>query len=161
MDEDLTLVERNKQLEANNAELLARNRSLEEQVDRLECAVLVLRDKCNELSGESADSSDLFMKKVLENIRAHFSESTFTVKVLADSLGVSLPTLYRRVKNVSLSELIRTARLEKAAELLPGGQYSVLEISELVGFNDVCSFRKRFVEYYGCLPSVYVATRKS
>lgn len=34
-------------------------------------------------------------------------------------------------------------------------KYSVLEISEMVGFNDPNTFRKHFIEQFGVLPSKY------
>ena len=34
-------------------------------------------------------------------------------------------------------------------------KYSVLEISDMVGFNDPNTFRKHFIEQFGVLPSKY------
>ena len=51
----------------------------------------------------------------------HLDDSTFEAKVLADSLNMSLPTLYRKIKqfsDCSILELTRTIRLKKAAELI-------------------------------------------
>jgi len=107
---------------------------------------------------ESAQPGNPFMNAVIKNIEKHLDDSTFEAKVLADSLNMSLPTLYRKIKqysDLSILELTRNIRLKEAAELLACQQYSVQEVAEMVGFNDTATFRKRFTEQYGVTPSQY------
>ena len=107
---------------------------------------------------ENTLSTNPFMDAVVKNIEKHLDDSTFEAKVLADSLNMSLPTLYRKIKqysDLSILELTRNIRLKKAAELLACQQYSVQEVAEMVGFNDTATFRKRFTEQYGVTPSQY------
>lgn len=107
---------------------------------------------------ENTLSTNPFMDAVVKNIEKHLDDSTFEAKVLADSLNMSLPTLYRKIKQYSdlcILELTRNIRLKKAAELLASQQYSVQEVAEMVGFNDTATFRKRFTEQYGVTPSQY------
>lgn len=139
--------------------------------------VEILRSKINSLMKKSDDMkryfsnsstasndeentlpSNPFMDAVIKNIEKHLDDSTFEAKVLADSLNMSLPTLYRKIKqysDLSILELTRNIRLKKAAELLASQQYSVQEVAEMVGFNDTATFRKRFTEQYGTTPSQY------
>ena len=105
---------------------------------------------------ENTLSTNPFMDAVVKNIEKHLDDSTFEAKMLADSLNMSLPTLYRKIKqysDLSILELTRNIRLKKAAELLASQQYSVQEVAEMVGFNDTATFRKRFTEQYGVTPS--------
>lgn len=107
---------------------------------------------------ENTLSTNPFMDAVVKNIEKHLDDSTFEAKVLADSLNMSLPTLYRKIKqysDLSILELTRNIRLKKAAELLASQQYSIQEVAEMVGFNDTATFRKRFTEQYGVTPSQY------
>lgn len=107
---------------------------------------------------ESTIPTNPFMELVVKNIEMHLDDSTFEAKVLADSLNMSLPTLYRKIKqfsDCSILELTRTIRLKKAAQLLATQQYSVQEVAEMVGFNDTATFRKRFTEQYNVTPSQY------
>lgn len=107
---------------------------------------------------ENTLSTNPFMDAVVKKIEKHLDDSTFEAKVLADSLNMSLPTLYRKIKqysDLSILELTRNIRLKKAAELLASQQYSVQEVAEMVGFNDTATFRKRFTEQYGVTPSQY------
>lgn len=111
----------------------------------------------SEKEGDSLPSNP-FMDAVIKNIEKHLDDSTFEAKVLADSLNMSLPTLYRKIKqysDLSILELTRNIRLKKAAQHILTQQHSIQEVSELVGFNDTATFRKRFTEQYGVTPSQY------
>ena len=89
------------------------------------------------------------MDAVISTIEKHLDDPSFEAKILADSLNMSLPTLYRKIKlysDSSILELTRMVRLKKAAELISMQRYSIQEVSEMVGFNDTATFRKRFTE---------------
>lgn len=111
------------------------------------------------VSSEDGENNDnVFMTTVIKTIEANLNDPKFEAKVLADSLNVSLPTLYRKIKmysDCSILELTRTVRLKKAAELILQNRFSIQEVSEMVGFNDTATFRKRFTEQYGVTPSFY------
>lgn len=114
--------------------------------------------------GEKAEKKDdsptsVFMDAVISTIEKHLDDPSFEAKVLADSLNMSLPTLYRKIKlysDSSILEITRSVRLKKAADLISMQRYSIQEVSEMVGFNDTATFRKRFTEQYGVTPSQYV-----
>lgn len=108
-----------------------------------------------------ATPGNMFMEAVIKTIEQHIDDPGFEAKVLADSLHISLPTLYRKIKlysDYSVLELTRTVRLKKAAELIGRQQYSIQEVAEMVGFNDLATFRKRFTEQYGVTPSAYLSS---
>ena len=124
-----------------------------------------------DLSGNQAENSNniitksdnAFMDSVIKIIEKHLDDPKFEAKVLADELYMSLPTLYRKIKqhsDCSILELTRTVRLKKAAELILTQRYSIQEVSEMVGFNDTATFRKRFTEQFGVTPSAYGQTRR-
>lgn len=73
-------------------------------------------------------------------------------------LNMSQPTLYRRVKlltNYTIIEFVRGVRLKRSAELLKSRQYNVQEVAEMVGYNDIPTFRKHFIDFYGTTPSTF------
>ena len=81
------------------------------------------------------------------------------MKKLAEMLNMSQPTLYRRIKqltNFTLIEVVRGVRLKRAAELLKSKKYNVQEAAEAVGYNDIPTFRKHFVDFYGVTPSAFM-----
>lgn len=113
---------------------------------------------------EEIAEKDLFMSRILTIIDENISNKEFSVKKLAESLNVSQPTLYRRVKqstSYSITELIRASRLRKAAEILRYHSHSIPEVAEAVGYNDAPTFRKHFIEYYGIAPHSFGSNQES
>lgn len=107
---------------------------------------------------EIETAGNIFMEKVVKTIEQHLDDPCFDAKFLADEMNMSIPTLYRKVKafsNCSILELTRSIRIKRAAELILQQRYSILEVCEMVGFNDMATFRKRFTEQYGVNPSQY------
>ena len=101
----------------------------------------------------------IFMQKVINVIEDNIANENFNVKILADTLCMSQPTLYRKVKehfHLTVTELIRKMRMNKAASLLAMRKYSILEITEMVGYNDYETFRKHFKSQFGVSASKYV-----
>lgn len=103
-------------------------------------------------------AGNVFMEKIMKTIENHLDDPCFDAKFLADEMSMSIPTLYRKVKafsNCSILELTRSVRIKRAAELISQQRYSIIEVCEMVGFNDMATFRKRFTEQYGVNPSQY------
>lgn len=117
-------------------------------------AVVAVPAPLNEIEA----AGNVFMNKIVKTIEEHLDDPCFDAKFLADEMSMSIPTLYRRVKafsNCSILELTRSVRIKHAAELILQQRYSIIEVCEMVGFNDMATFRKRFTEQYGVNPSQY------
>ena len=66
--------------------------------------------------------------------------------------------LYRKLKSLtgkSPNQAIRSFRLKRAAQLLESGQYNVSDVTYMVGYNDLKSFRDQFKKEFGVCPSGY------
>ena len=118
----------------------------------------ILQD--SNINDESKQSSQyIFMRKVINVIEDNIANENFNVKILADTLCMSQPTLYRKVKEhfqLTVTELIRKIRMNRAASLLAMRKYTILEITEMVGYNDYETFRKHFKSQFGVSASKYV-----
>lgn len=101
-----------------------------------------------------------FMQKVINAIEKNMQDVNLNVQMLADELCMSQPTLYRKVKECfqqTVTELIRKMRMNKAASLLVLQKYTIIEITEMVGYNDYETFRKHFKKQFGVSASQYVS----
>ncbi|MEJ5146058.1 hybrid sensor histidine kinase/response regulator transcription factor [Sphingobacterium sp. MYb388] len=99
-----------------------------------------------------------FLEKVIQAVEAHLLEEDFTVKVLAETMGMSHSNLYRQIKAISgksANEFIRYIRLRRAAQILITTKANVNESAYQVGFRDVKHFRQQFTKLFGCTPSEY------
>jgi DNA-binding response OmpR family regulator len=113
---------------------------------------------CENQSLEKNNMEDPLITKMIKLINDNIQNEDFSVKKLAEMLNMSQPTLYRKVKlltNFTLVEIVRGVRLKKAAELLKSKKYNVQEAAEAVGYNDIPTFRKHFVDLYGITPSAF------
>ncbi|MCW3786292.1 hybrid sensor histidine kinase/response regulator transcription factor [Plebeiibacterium sediminum] len=98
------------------------------------------------------------VKKIGNIIDEEIGNSEFNQTVLANKLGVSQMQLYRKVKENMQStpnELIRTTRIKKARMLLNKGNFTVNEVSFMVGFNDPKYFSRCFTKENGISPATY------
>ena len=117
------------------------------------------QDPTTDNEGDNENMEDPLVTKVLQLINENIQNEDFSVKKLAEMLNMSQPTLYRRIKqltNFTLIEVVRGVRLKRAAELLKSKKYNVQEAAEAVGYNDIPTFRKHFVDFYGVTPSAFM-----
>ncbi|MDO5040674.1 MAG: helix-turn-helix domain-containing protein [Peptoniphilus sp.] len=62
---------------------------------------------------------------------------------------------FKDLYKINYTDYIQEVRLSVAKDLLENSDYSILEVSEKVGFNDSFYFSKRFKERYGHAPYPY------
>ncbi len=111
---------------------------------------------CQSLSNESRISDCSYSGKVYSVIRKDLCRR-WELEDICCILYLSKTTLYRRLKeeNTSLSQLLTTARMAKAAHLLKHSYLSISSISDKCGFNSTSYFCKKFKDAYGFPPKVY------
>jgi AraC-like DNA-binding protein len=100
-------------------------------------------------------SGSLFLSRFREAVEARLEDSDLSVDDLAADMNLSRVQLYRKVKAVtgaSPVELLRTARLHRAYQLLLTTDKSVSEVAYTVGFTAPSYFTKCFKEEYGKVP---------
>ena len=96
-----------------------------------------------------------FVSRFREAVESRLSDSDLSVDDLAADMNLSRVQLYRKVKAVTGSspvELLRTARLNRAYQLLLTTDKSVSEVAYAVGFTAPSYFTKCFKEEYGKVP---------
>ena len=116
------------------------------------------QEQTNVTEGQEENTEDPLVSKIIQLINENIQNEDFSVKKLAEMVNMSQPTLYRKIKqatNFTLIEVVRGVRLKRAAELLKSKKYNVQEAAEAVGYNDIPTFRKHFVDFYGVTPSAF------
>lgn len=99
-----------------------------------------------------------FMAKVKVIIEENMFDPKFTVDMLASKCNMSRTAFYTKLKALTdqaPNDLIKNAKMKKAATLLKLNQYTIQEITEMVGFSDPKYFREVFKKYYGMTPTQY------
>lgn len=112
------------------------------------------------LNSEPADKEveDNFMQKIINITEQNLTNPKFGVDLLAEKLNMSTSTMRRYIKvysDLPINSIIRDVRLTKAASLIITQKYRVVEIAEMVGYNDISSFRTQFTKKFGISPSKF------
>jgi AraC-like DNA-binding protein len=104
---------------------------------------------------------DTLAERVRTLTAQHLRSGQLTMHWIARSLGLSSPTLRRRLEaeQVTYSAIVDEVRRQLAEREL-GGKRSVSEITFYLGFSSVSAFDRAFRRWYGILPTEY-RTRKS
>jgi len=141
----------------NKYELLLKVRnSIALQARLREKIRLELLKEAPKIDVQSADEK--FLLKVKETILSRLSDEQLSVESLAEEIALSRSQLLRKVTaltGLSVNGLIRTFRLQKAAQLLEQNWGPVTQVAYEVGFSNLSYFSKVFKEQYGVLPSEY------
>lgn len=130
-----------------------------ERLKRIYTKTLMLKQQESESGSDENNTTDDFIQQIIHVIEAHISDENFNVKMLADQLNMSQPTLYRKIKQrseLAAIDMIRSIRMSKAASLIMENRYTIQEIAEMVGYSDTRTLRKHFTEQFGVSPSKYM-----
>ena len=133
--------------------LLARVRNLIDSHQRLK---QFFGDRQTLAKEDVCDMDKDFVEKFKALIEAKMGDSNLNVEDLGKDMGLSRVQLYRKIKsltNYSPNELLRIARLKKAASLLASSDMTVAEIGYEVGFSSPSYFTKCYREQFGESPT--------
>lgn len=116
-----------------------------------------------EMGIEVVEDQDDFVQRFFKVITDNISNTDLDVDMICKELGVSRTNLYRKMKAVtplSPVELIRSKRLEVAAQLLTSSDISIFDVAIRTGFNSQAYFSKCFRTQFGCTPTEYITKHK-
>ena len=110
----------------------------------------------------SVSVDQAFLEKVVKTIETHFEDEQFSVESLGAHVNMSVSQLNRKLNALidqPPGQLIRSLRLQRAADLLGQKAGTVSEICYKVGFSDNAYFSRAFKKQFGCSPSEYTVTK--
>ena len=99
-----------------------------------------------------------FMEELYKLMEEELSNSELDVSRITKLLLISRTKLYYKIKGLTgetPSNFFRTYKLNRAAELLKGGKYTVSEIADLCGFSTQSHFSVVFKKQFGVTPTEY------
>lgn len=141
---------RQQELAARVRNLIALRRKLREKYST---ATVI---KPSEVEATSMDRD--FLKRVIAVIEANMTEEQFHAEALAREAAMSLSQLNRKLNALigqPAGHLIRSLRLQRAADLLAKKSGTVAEICYAVGFGDQANFTRSFKKQFGYSPLEY------
>lgn len=133
--------------------LVARVRNLLESRRQLR-QLFANGDVQQETRPQNADTR--FIDSFRRIVQERMSDADLSVETLGAEMGLSRVQLYRKIKALTGQtpvELIRTARLRRAEQLLAYGDKTVAEIAYEVGFSSPSYFTKCYKDFFGHTPN--------
>ncbi|MFR8836043.1 substrate-binding domain-containing protein [Bacteroides nordii] len=140
--------------------LLARIRNLIDSHQRLK---QFFGDRQTLAKEDICDMDKDFVEKFKTIIEEKMSDSGLNVEDLGKDMGLSRVQLYRKIKsltNYAPNELLRMARLKRAASLLASSELTVAEIAYEVGFTSPSYFTKCYKEQFGESPTEFLKRKR-
>lgn len=117
-----------------------------------------LLDSEKQPGGEIKPEHQKNVNPIIYKMKKYAEENIKEVSLdkLAQHLDLSanyLRNLFREETGTSFKQYVVSVRMERAKKLFEGNYYKVYEVSEMVGYKDVKSFRAVFKEHFGIVPS--------
>ena len=136
--------------------LLTRIRNLIESRQRMK---QFFGDRQTLAKEDICDMDKDFVERFKLLIEVKMGDSELNVEDLGKEMGLSRVQLYRKIKsltNYAPNELLRMARLKKAASLLASSDMTIAEVGYEVGFTSPSYFAKCYKEQFGESPTEFL-----
>ncbi|HZM13125.1 MAG TPA: response regulator, partial [Bacteroidales bacterium] len=101
---------------------------------------------------------DKLMKKVMEVMEQNINNADLTVEELVSGIGIGRSVFFKKLKSLTglaPIEFIREVRVKRAAQLIESGEYTISQVTYMVGCNDPHYFSRIFKQRFGMTPSEY------
>ncbi|MBQ6813197.1 MAG: helix-turn-helix transcriptional regulator [Methanobrevibacter sp.] len=155
------LIRSNERIDHVIGELYSVDNRIKESYFKLKCLELLLffsithfeKSANTPLSKSQAEIVEIVKNDLTENL-----ESQITIAQLAEKYGISKTTLKNCFKEVYGKPIIKWRkeyRLDYACRLIDEDEFTISEISKMVGYSSPSKFTQAFKDYIGCTPSEY------
>ena len=104
------------------------------------------------------------MSELYRVMEEELSNAELDTNRLAESLKISRSKFYYKVKGLTgenPGSFFRTYKLNRAAQLISEGRYTLSEIADMTGFSTPSHFTRCFKKQFGVVPSEYKAPSQS
>jgi signal transduction histidine kinase/ligand-binding sensor domain-containing protein/DNA-binding response OmpR family regulator len=101
---------------------------------------------------------DKLMKNLMEVMEQNIDNSNLTVDELVTKVGIGRSVLFKKLKSLTglaPIEFIREVRVKRASQLIESGEFTISQVTYMVGCNDPRYFSRIFKHRFGITPSEY------
>ena len=108
---------------------------------------------------EEMTADDLFLKRAIDCVYTHLSDSDYDRDAFAADMGASASSLYNKLRaltGMNVGNFIRDIRMKEAMRLAQQPEMRVSDLAYKVGFRDPRYFSTCFKKEFGVQPSEYI-----
>lgn len=105
-----------------------------------------------------APQDKAFMTELYRLMETELSNPEFDIACATEALRISRTKFFYKIKGLtgeSPNIFFKTYKLNRAAELILEGRYTISEIADMTGFSSLSHFSKSFKKQFGQAPSEY------
>lgn len=98
------------------------------------------------------------LARLMEVMEENMDNSDFAVDDLVAGVGLGRSVFFKKIKSLTglaPVEFIREVRIKRAAQLIETGQFTISQVTYMVGNNDPRYFSRIFKQRYGLTPKEY------
>lgn len=155
------LVRSNERIDHVIGELYDVDERIKEPYFMLKCMELLLFFSITNFSQNDSVSLSKKQVNIVENVKKDLIKdlaSKITIDDLADKYDISKTSLKNCFKEVYGKPIFRWRKeykLDYACKLIEDGEFTISEISKMIGYSSPSKFTQAFKDYVGCTPSQY------
>lgn len=155
------LVRANERIDHVIGELYSVDSRIKEPYFKLKCLELLLFFSIADLRKSTNIPLSRSQAEIIENVKNDLTcnlESQITIDQLANKYGISKTTLkncFKEVYGKPIFKWRKEYKLDYACKLIDEDEYTITEISRMVGYSSHSKFTQAFKDYVGCTPSQY------
>ena len=123
----------------------------------------VSEEEKEQTTPEMSPNDRKFMDKLVSLMEQNMDNGELVVDDLVSELAVSRSVFFKKLKTLTglaPIEFIKKMRIHRAVQLIDTGEYSMTQISYMVGINDPRYFSKCFKQQMGMTPTEYKEKKK-
>ncbi|MBR4059562.1 MAG: helix-turn-helix transcriptional regulator [Lachnospiraceae bacterium] len=113
---------------------------------------------CDDISRKYHNESNEIIINIQNIVIENYNNKNLSVSFIADSLGRNskyISRLFKEGTGIGLLDYINQYRICEAQKIMNSKKYTVEKIAEMVGYDNVQTFRRSFVKYTGKTPSEF------
>ena len=159
--EGYVLVRSNERIDHVIGELYDVDERIKESYYKLKCFELLLFFSITNFSKNNSLSLSKSQIEIVESVKNDLIsnlDSKITIDELSSKYGISKTSLkncFKEVYGKPIFKWRKEYKLDYACRLIEEDDYSISEISKIVGYASPSKFGQAFKEYVGCTPSEY------
>ena len=127
-----------------------------------ESGTMLLRDGVIDTESGSGTGAQGIVNSVVEYVKEHYQDNSLNISMIAEGIGKNpkyISRVFKEEMQEGILDYVNRLRIRKAQVLIRSGQYTLEQVSEMVGYASVRTFRRAFQKETGKTPGALKNTK--
>ena len=127
-----------------------------------ESGTMLLRDGVIDTEAGSATGAQGIVNSVMEYVKEHYQDTSLNISMIAEGIGKNpkyISRVFKEETQEGILDYVNRLRIRKAQVLIRSGQFTLEQVSEMVGYASVRTFRRAFQKETGKTPGALKQTK--